>query len=509
LNLFMMQIKITKVNNTYIHIDTSEDIARELTSFFSIYADGYKFHPKYKARLWDGKLYFFNKRTGYLYAGLLGNVIQFATDIGYSVELSSDVKNMFKDDSVTKDNFLTFTKSFSISKSGAPIDWRPAQMFGLYKAIKAKRLTMTLCTGGGKSLIIYGLIRYLQETTPGKILLIVPTTMLVNQFYSDLEDYSSEDDDWEVAEHCARLYSEYDYDPTKQVLISTWQSLQNWHKQDKANGVDSRFEQFDAVIVDETHGAKGTQIKNILEACINAEYRYGLTGTLDGQEGNRLQIVGTLGPVLNIQSSREAMDDGTLVPLDITCLELTYPEQTKQFFKKTKPKYQQEIEYICDFTQRNEFITKLANSLEGNTLILFTKVEKHGKIIYDHLKENTDRPVYYIHGGVDAEEREEIRTILSKESNSILAASFGTLSTGVNIPSISNIIFASPSKSMIRVLQSIGRGLRNSEGKVDCKLYDLVDNINGRNFAYNHFVERAKIYSSQQFNFRVTPISFK
>lgn len=489
-------LTISKLNNTFIKIDTSDDINRELHERFSFFAEGYKHHPKFKARLWNGKIYLYNMGTKLIYSGLISEILKFAADRGYNVTLKSAVRDMFHYN-MSKEEFVEFTKTFPISREGEVAQYRPAQLLAIYKAITSKRLTIIAPTGTGKSLIIYGLIRWLQEQTPEKILLVVPNVGLVEQMFSDFKEYSELDEEWDIFEHASRLYSDYDYDGSKQVLISTWQSLQKWETED--------HDQWGAVIIDETHGAKAKEVKKILESSVNAEYRFGLTGTLDGQQVNELVIKGLIGPIFKVQTTKQAMEEGTLSGLSITCLELKYDSDTKEYFKKLKPNYQKEIEYICEYERRNKYIANLAKKLEGNTLILFTRVEKHGKILYDLINNDVgdDRKVFFIHGGVDASDREEMRHIVKKENNAIICASFGTMSTGTNIPNIHNIIFASPYKSVVKVLQSIGRGLRKSEGKEECKLFDIVDNVNDKNFSYNHFKERVRIYSNQEFKFRI------
>jgi superfamily II DNA or RNA helicase len=160
---------------------------------------------------------------------------------------------------------------------------------------------------------------------------------------------------------------------------------------------------------------------------------------------------------------------------------------------------------------RNKFIRNLALSLEGNTLLLFQFVEKHGKDLYAKLKEEVkDRKVFYVSGSVDGEEREEIRKIVENETNAIIVASFGTFSTGVNIKNLHNVIFASPSKSRIRNLQSIGRGLRKSESKSSSTLYDIADNMswkNRKNYTLLHFMERIKTYNEEKFRYKLYKVS--
>ena len=175
--------------------------------------------------------------------------------------------------------------------------------------------------------------------------------------------------------------------------------------------------------------------------------------------------------------------------------------------------YQQEIQYLIQNHNRNRFIRNLAISLNNNTLVLYQMVEKHGQVLFDMIKEKAgDRKVFFIHGGVDTEDREIVRQIMEKENDAIIVASFGTFSTGINIRNLHNIIFASPSKSRVRNLQSIGRGLRQSTGKEMATLYDIADDLRHKkhmNFTLRHFVERAKIYNEEKFPFKIYNIGLK
>jgi type I site-specific restriction endonuclease len=162
---------------------------------------------------------------------------------------------------------------------------------------------------------------------------------------------------------------------------------------------------------------------------------------------------------------------------------------------------------------RNKFITNLTLSLKGNTLLLYTFVEKHGKILYDMIKEKTKNDnVHFVSGDVDGDIRENIRSFVEKTNDSIIVASFGTFAQGINIRNLHNIIFASPTKSRIRTLQSIGRGLRVSDTKFSCKLFDIADDIsvkNKKNFTLNHLIERVRMYNEESFPYQLYTVKLK
>ena len=201
------------------------------------------------------------------------------------------------------------------------------------------------------------------------------------------------------------------------------------------------------------------------------------------------------------------MKQGHLSQLDIQCLVLSHGPQKFET-------YQDEIQYLIEHEQRNNFIKNLTLDLKGNTLVLFSRVEAHGQVLYDLINTNKrdDHTVFFVHGGVDAEERELVREITEKEKNAIIVASYGTFSTGINIKRLHNVIFASPSKSRIRNLQSIGRVLRKGKDKVKAILYDIADDCtknSRRNYTLNHFIERIKIYNEENFNYEIISIQLR
>jgi superfamily II DNA or RNA helicase len=332
-------------------------------------------------------------------------------------------------------------------------------------------------------------------------LVIVPTTSLVEQLYSDFADYNNEN--MELFLH--RIYQGKEKDTDKPLTISTWQSLYKLPKE--------YFEQFDYIIGDEAHLFKAQSLTTILTSCVNAKYRIGLTGTLDGTKTHKLVLEGLFGPVKKVITTRELIDKQQVSDFEIKCLILKHDDDVCLRMKDST--YQEEIQYLISNENRNKFIKNLAVSLGNNTLILYQMVDKHGQILYDMIRNTKNigaRKVFFIHGGTDVTDREEVRRIMEIENDAIVVASFGTFSTGINIRNLHNIIFASPSKSRVRNLQSIGRGLRQSEGKEKATLYDIADDLRYKkhmNFTLKHFVERVKIYNEEQFVYKTYKIGLK
>jgi superfamily II DNA or RNA helicase len=363
-------------------------------------------------------------------------------------------------------------------------------------------------TGSGKSLIIYMLLRwYLDHHADDKlVLIVVPTTGLVEQMKKDFIDYSQLDDSFNAEKEVHQIYSGKEkFQFKSRVVVTTWQSAVKLDKK--------WFVPFGMVIGDEAHQFKAKSLNDIMSRLVNANYRIGTTGTIDDIQSNQLTLIGNFGPIHKVTSTKELMDSDTLAKLKIKCLLIKYPDELRKVVSKVD--YHDELEFIVTNQTRNNFIANLAIDLKGNTLILFNYVEKHGKplnkLITEKLK-NSNRKVFYVSGEVETEDREKIREIVEKETDAIINASLGTFSTGINIRNIHNIIFAAPAKSQIRILQSIGRGLRKSDDGRDTILFDLIDDFSWKkkeNFTLKHGAHRTSIYDKEQFDYEIFTIEIK
>ena len=485
----MFDIRLEKVNEAYIRVISERNISQELSDYFTFYVPGYQFTPAYKSRYWDGKIRLLDLRTMLIYRGLIAYIEKFCEERKYTLDIDIELRT-------TKIFSLVEAKEF-VDTLKLPHEVRDYQLNSFVHAIRNKRLMLLSPTASGKSLIIYLIIRHLQiENSRG--LLIVPTTSLVEQMYKDFEDYG-----YDSEQYCHRQYSGKEKHTNKFLTITTWQSIYK--------NPQEYFEQFDFVVGDEAHQFKAKSLATIMSGCTNAGYRIGCTGTLDGTQTHRLVLEGLFGPVFQATTTKELMDSKHLAEFKIKCLILKYPETVCKQSRDWD--YNTEVDYIVLNKARNEFIKNLVLSLEGNTLILFQFVEKHGRDLHSLIKEHTkNRHVFFVYGGTDVEVRESIRSITEKEKDAIIVASYGTFSTGVNIRNLHNIVFASPSKSRIRNLQSIGRGLRIGDNKQEATLFDIADDFRiGKhtNYTLKHFVERVKIYDDEKFNYKFYNIDLK
>lgn len=351
----------------------------------------------------------------------------------------------------------------------------------------------------GKSIIIASIIKFYHDNLEGDILLICPTTSLVEQMYSDISEYFPY---WDPKNKITRIYSGMVREQ-KRIIISTWQSIYD--------NPESWFSNFSLVIGDETHLYSAKEVSKLFDKCVNAEHRYGFTGTLSGQNLHQLQVEGIFGKVHVLTTTSKLIKDKQLSDFKIRALVFNYSDATKKNVSGSS--WEDEVKAIISNEKRNRYISKLAISLKGNTLILFSRVETHGALIYQNIKDQTDRPVFFIWGGTQTQIREDVRNAIDNISDGIIVASSQIFSTGINIPTLKNIIFTHPSKSRIRTLQSIGRVLRITDKKSGPSvLYDLVDDFrykNKINHAFNHFKERIKIYAQEDFDYKIIDVELE
>jgi superfamily II DNA or RNA helicase len=480
------KIVVGKYDEVYAVVHCGDGEARELNEYFCFYVPGYKFMPSYKMKVWDGKIRLFHTQNRTLYYGLIDYIEQFCKERDYEFEL---------DDSIDiEEEFSVHEAKQFISGLSLPFEVRDYQIDAFVHSIRRRRAVLLSPTASGKSLVIYLVTKYLM----GKTLIIVPTTSLVSQLFKDFIDYGF---DSETQIH--QIMAGADKNTDRPIIISTWQSI---YKQPK-----DWFDQFDVVIGDEAHQFKAKSLTTILTNLDKCGYRFGFTGTLDGTQTHKLVLEGLFGAVKKVTTTKTLMDEGNVAKFSIKALILKHTKENSKVV--VKQKYQDEMDYLVNSQTRNKFITNLSLSLEGNTLLLFQYVDKHGKVLYNNIKEaDNSREVFYVSGETKVDDREDIRQAVETSTNSIIVASFGTFSTGINIKNLHNVIFASPSKSKVRTLQSIGRGLRLGENKKNAVLYDIADDLSHgskQNYTLSHFVERMKYYNEEKFDYKIYKINLK
>jgi len=491
----MADITVTYKDAVNLSVECDTGILQELNDFFTFEIPGARFMPAYRSRMWDGKARLFNMFNKELPVGLIKYLEDFAKQLEYTID--NQIESL--GDIVSSEYVKKFAEELNLHSNDKPIEIRDYQIQAVRKGIQGARSLLLSPTASGKSLIIYTLMRYFQKRNKRQ-LIIVPTTSLVEQMYGDFQDYASAVD-WQASENCHRIYGGKEKSNEYPVTISTWQSIYKFPKK--------WFEKFDVVYGDEAHLFKAKSLSTIMNKCQNAHWRFGTTGTLDGTKTHRLVLEGCFGPVTKVITTKELMEKGKVAELDITCLLLNHTDEDKQAMKKMK--YQDEVDWLVRDHWRNNFISNLTLRCEGNSLVLFQFVEKHGSVLFEMIKGKAgpNRPVYFVYGGTDTEQRENIRALTEKADNAIIIASYGTFSTGINIKNLHNVVFASPSKSRIRNLQSIGRGLRLGDNKVACNLYDIGDDLSWKsrkNYTLEHLIGRIKLYNEEGFKYKTVKV---
>lgn len=478
-------IHIEKINETHSRVICEDrSVLMALNDLFSFPAKNHKFDPRYKARVWDGQIRLLSVRTGVFPSGLEHLIKTYAKENGIKFSTESTKKYVSSEKDI-----VDFCRNLKPCFGGSPIEHYDYQVSAIARAIQTEKCLLLSPTSSGKSLIIYSIVRWFSEQ---RILIIVPTVMLVNQLYADFEEYNNKQSSFMNDVH--RQHAGKDKAAKSRIWISTYQSLMHFPPE--------WFEQFDVLICDEAHLYTSKVTKAIGEACSNAAVRIGTTGTLDDTETSEKTLVGLLGPVWQVTTTKHMMDTGRAADLQIYAVVLGYPDSDR----KVKRDYVTEKEFVMSHEKRMKFLVRLSESCKGNTLVLVTNIEKHLTPLYNKLKQVSKKNVVTVYGATSAEVKEEIRQICEKSDNNIIVASYSTMSTGVSIKNLQNVIFGSSSKGKIRVLQSIGRGLRLDGKDNKITLYDIIDDLSWKSrkgHFVNHFEERRKHYEKEKFKYEI------
>lgn len=474
------KVLIESYDETYVKVVAERAILQEIQEQFTFFAEGYQFAPAYRAKYWDGKIRLLNLKTNLIYKGLIPDIKEFCLKNRYEFVYDHDITEIDADKI-----YQSLIKNIPLNPDYVPRDYQE-EAFKL--CIKDMRRLILSPTSSGKSLVLYLLSSYFLIHKM-KVLIIVPTTGLVRQMKSDFDDYATKPFPIQMIAEGATKRIE------QNCCVSTWQSI---YKQTK-----EWFNQFDVVMADEAHLFEAKEVSSCIEKCTNVQYRFGFTGTLKDSKTNEMVLRGLFGDVYITTTTKELMNDDKVSKLEIRSLILKYSKEESKDIILQKD-YNIEIGFIISHEKRMLFIEKMLGNIKGNTLLLFRYVEKHGKIIYERLKERyPDRPIIYIDGSVKGAVREEYRQLIESLNDAIIVASYGVFSTGISIKNLHNCIFCSPVKSKIKSLQSIGRILRKSTNKDIAYLYDICDALvyrSRKGFAFKHYIQRNEYYKAENFN---------
>lgn len=497
-------ITFTKKDDVHLHFDGDRSDMQSLSEWFTFEAPNAHFSPAYQNKFWDGKIRLVNLGDQTVPAGLALKIAEFAkmTDTDIKFDISVDDLPC-ADKPVPSEVLDEFLKRLDPHDDRTPLVYDDYQYDAINYAIKKERCLLVSPTSSGKSLIAYSIVRWVLNIQPRRILLIVPTTGLVVQLAKDFRNYSQ----YQFDDICTSIKGEH-LKSDARVMISTWQSITNLPK--------DWFGQFGAVIVDEVHHAEAKSLQYIMRQLTRCPFRIGLTGSLKDAKTHQLTLIGSFGPIKQVTTTKELMNRGRVSELEIRLMHLHYPKEISKALRKEiaeiKEKegnaYLPEIELIKTHVGRNEFICKLAVDAPGCTLVTFKDLE-HGEWLYNRISQMTERTVLYVSGKTDTDDREAARAA-AEADDIIIVASLGVFSTGVNIKKLHNLVFAHPTKSKTKVLQSIGRILRKSPDGRSAIMYDIIDDLRSgkwENYAWDHAAERFAQYMQEEHKTRTFHIN--
>lgn len=472
----MTELILRKHNNVYTDIICDDGVARELSDHFAFYVDNYQYMPAFRSRRWDGKVRCFDLRSRRVLTGLHSQLLQFCRANDYVVTYDNAAD--FAAQSISVTECSDYIASLSLSDAYKIRDY---QLSSFLRAVRDRRRLLVLPTGSGKSLVIYLIAKYFNRKT----IVIVPTISLVEQMYDDFKSYGLD-----VEKYCHRIYTGQEKFTDKQIVFTTWQSASVMPKKWK--------EQFETVIGDEAHLYAANSLKDLMLDLTNCSVRIGLTGTLDSTKASQMMLEGLFGKPYAPITTSQLVDQGVLAKPLIKAIALIHPSQEYK-------EYKDELAYLVGSTKRNIFLANLALSLKGNTIILFSHIEQGKEILALVERGKKKQHVFYIDGTIEGGERNDIKKFANENEDVIIVASYKTFGIGTNIPNLANIILGSPTKSMIKLLQAIGRGLRKIGQKIKCTVFDIADDLQSSrpNYTLNHFHERVQIYNQQQFDYKM------
>jgi superfamily II DNA or RNA helicase len=471
-------INITLNSNSQAVLEGPElDIIRE---HFSVKNEAAHFQRRF-GRFVPQRTYVITQQ-GKTDIGLLIEITKFCKTKDIKIDFSKEIKNALIP-TLRKDNIIDYNLS---------LEYRQYQQDIINKCIDRGRGTVVLATAGGKTLTMAGLLEfyYKNYSKNFKGLVIVPDLGLVNQTMSDFKQYN-------VSFSTTIYTGKNKLNLSNNVIIANLGILQS-SKQDI-----SWIKHIDFLIVDEVHKVrKGNKINNILKK-IDTSHRFGFTGTLPSELLDKWNIYGKIGPQLFEKKAHELRKEKYVVPAKVHVLELNYDTPSTEIYhgNNSNAYYLQENEFIRKNCFRNNLLAKLSNKLDNNVLILIDYIE-HGEILMNILHNSCKgKQVYFIRGEVDVDERKKIQTLMEEQNNIVVVAISKIFSTGINIKNLHYIIFANGGKAKIKIIQSIGRGLRLHIDKKELIIFDIADNLR---YGQRHIEQRLSLYDSEHINYNFT-----
>lgn len=496
-----MNLHIGNASATHLRIGAEPWMIQMLSDNLTFEVPGARHMPTFKNKMWDGKIRLLDSRSNTVPAGLLPRILSQAVHEGWDVSAAPEVWRPSHTE-ISDEEFNSFLDDINLpSKFREEFDGKYAfQVKAVKKAIQFGRRLILSPTGTGKSLIIYLTIMYYRWAgLTDRALVVSIATNLIRQMASDFVEYGCDPDDIHM------VYEGQSKTADRPIVISTWQSMVNQPPQ--------WSRRFDLLIGDEAHTYKSKVTGEMVARTTNAHYRFGLTGTLDGTETHLWVLEGAFGPVFRATTTKKAIESGVLAPLKVIINTIVYPTRDRELASKFATKdYDKEKRFIASHVERRNALCRYALSLpsKDNVLLLFKTKDKAAKLYFETLQQMAPgRDVYYVTGDVGTDEREVIRKQIEHAEGAIIVATYKVFSTGINIKRLNHLIPVEGIKSMITLLQSIGRILRK-DGR-QAVVHDLVDDLRcgvdqKPNFAYRHGIERIDIYDGQGFPYEFSRI---
>jgi superfamily II DNA or RNA helicase len=461
---------------------------KALMKLFEYEIPGARFLPAVRLGRWNGKMSYFSL-GGSTFVNLLEEIIPVLDRIGYDIELDDtrEYRTNFEFTPCTEDTFKHKTWPVGHPVAGAPIVLRDYQIELINNFLSNQACLQEIATGAGKTIMTAALSYTIEPY--GRSIVIVPNTSLVTQTEKDYINLGLD----------VGVYYGGRKEINKTHTICTWQSLNVMLKNTKSGEAEVSIQDFlegvVCVIVDEVHQAKADALKTLLTGVMGQiPIRWGLTGTIPKAKMESQALFVSLGPVINKLSASTLQEQGVLAKCHVNIVQL----QDKVEF----PNYQTELKHLLEDSERLDKVASLIQNLKasGNTLVLVDRVNA-GTELVSRIPDSV-----FISGGTKAQVRQEEYDKVSVESGLVLVATYGVAAVGINIPRIFNVVLIEPGKSFVRVIQSIGRGIRKAEDKDHVEIYDITSSCK---FAKRHLTKRKEFYKDANYPFSIQKLNYK
>jgi superfamily II DNA or RNA helicase len=455
---------------------------KELSNMFKYEIPGARYLPAVRLGRWDGKVAFF-QMGGSTYVNLLPEIIPYLDSQGYHLELEDlrDYKTQYAFEEVTETTFEHIMWPDKHPMVGQPIVLRDYQVEIINKFLENPQCLQEIATGAGKTLITAAL-SYCCEPH-GRTIVIVPNKSLVTQTEADYKNMGLD----------VGVYFGDRKEFGKTHTICTWQSLNILLKGSRNHEVDITIGEFlqdvVCVMVDEVHMAKADALKTLLTGVMaHVPIRWGLTGTIPKEDYEFVSLKCSIGDVIGRLSASELQSQGVLANCHVNVLQLVDHVEYRD--------YQSELRYLLETEARLDYIAKLVESIRksGNTLVLVDRIAP-GRALIEKIKD-----AVFVSGGTKADDRKEQYDDIATMDDKVIVATYGVAAVGINIPRVFNLVLIEPGKSFVRVIQSIGRGIRKAEDKDFVQIWDITSTCK---FAKRHLTKRKQFYKDAAYPFIV------